>query len=232
LSTGEKARTLVERSIGKLQDYFSRHYSEPGIGRGGRIFFSCTDVQRLSLPSRFDTVITSPPYCNRFDALKAYAPELKFLEAVGCGVAGADMIGTNRVRDYPSAEEDLEYIAQVAPKAMGFLRHTQAKTREGESDYYTRCYARFYGSLFRALSNVLRLVQRPGRFYVVVQDNIHRGKMNHMGPFVCDFFRRLGWRTAVLRKFLRHHMGMQNVSRQDPLVVPKHYEYIIEAISP
>jgi len=42
---------------------------------------SCLEIMPTLSPSSFDLVISSPPYCNRYDYTRTYALELVFLGA-------------------------------------------------------------------------------------------------------------------------------------------------------
>nr|MBP6822550.1 site-specific DNA-methyltransferase [Acidobacteriota bacterium] len=49
---------------------------------------SCLDVMPKILPDQFDVVVTSPPYCNRYDYTRTYALELALL-----GIGEQELIG-------------------------------------------------------------------------------------------------------------------------------------------
>ncbi len=229
VSTGESLSQIVKNNIEKFQRYFDMHYSGYDKSDMGKCYFSQEDSTVVSLNTKVDVVFTSPPYCNRFDPTKTYAPELFFLKRINGQSVDELVFGTPRVKGYIELEADLEYIKLVSPETRKFIGCVQSTQKKKETDYYPKCFTKYYAKLFRTFENIMNLVKKQGRIYVNVQNNIHRGNLNDIGAFIIDFFNNHNWNAQVSVRLLHGHQGTRNISEDYPVVVKKHWEQIIEA---
>lgn len=227
MSTGKSLNFVVKEIVNKFKAFFDHHYSNASVKKVGECRFSCENAESINLNMKFDKILTSPPYANRFDPISFYGPELYFLSAVNYHVNKNEILGTTKIRDYQIAEEDLIYIKKVAPKTMSFLEAIIEKSEPRESEYYPKTFVRYYSSLFRTLNNNLKFLKKNGKFYIVVQNNIHRGELNEMNSFLMDFFNRAGYETSIEYQKVQPHMGKRNISEKYPLVIKKHLECVI-----
>lgn len=232
VSSEKDIRDIIVEKVSKLKSYYEYYY-EPGEGiRGGRCYFSTQDARTIQLKGKrqVDTIVTSPPYANRYDYTTMYAPELYFLWKAGLKVELAELkqrvLASNVVKDYVDPEEDLATLASKAPKTARFLRDVDEKGKE-TSRYYLRYFAKYYANLYAVLDHLLTILQRNGRLYVVVQSNVHRGELNRMEDFVIDYGLRKGLKPDVVHRHLHPHQGRRNISADYPLVLKKHSESII-----
>jgi len=229
MSTEMPLSKVVKKALNIFFTYYKLNYEHADINPEGRCYFTRKDAASLSMRTKADVIFTSPPYCNRHEPEVTYGPELFFFRAIGEPIGPANIVGTTKVKDYKDPERDLDYIREVAPKTLKFLRWVKKASIDIESQYYLRYYTRYYGSLYRILENVLRMLGVKGRIYIGVQDNIHRGQLNTVGVYVSDFFRTQGMQVTIRFRKLRGHQGLRNISEHHPIVVRKHWEYIIEA---
>jgi hypothetical protein len=66
-----------------------------------------------------------------------------------------------------------------------------------------------------------------GKIYFVTQDNIHRGQLIEPDKVLRELFAGKGWKSKTVRRWERHHLGLQTVSREHAFVVPKQAEKIV-----
>ena len=229
MSTGRPLEDIVKEKIDKLQSFYSFHYGDINIKNTNLIEITCKDATLLKLKTKFDTIFTSPPYPNRFDARTFSAPELFFLEQAGYPVKSNAILGTPQVKDYLNLENGIDFIRKVAPSTLSFLMAIINKSEKGEAEYYPRFFVRYYSDLFRLIQNCARFLKNNGAIYMVVQNNIHRGELNEMPKYLTQFFELAGYETAVVFDKVYPHLGTRNISAKYPLVIKKHIESIIRA---
>jgi hypothetical protein len=229
VTTGSPLSEIVRGILAKFSKFYSLNYPPSEKLGHGKFFFTCEDAALLSKKTKVDVIFTSPPYCNRFEPEVTYAPELFFFRAVQKAIGPDRIIGTTKVNDYPSTSEDLDFIHEVAPKTLEFLRGVKKTEIKRECNYYSRYYIRYYSKLYKVLENILSLVKRGGNIYIAVQDNIHRGNLNNTNLYISNFFRRQGCDVYTAYKNLEHHQGLRNISKNHPLVIKRHWEHVIRA---
>ena len=227
ISTEKTLLTIIREKIELLSLFYQVHYQETHLKSKGWCHFSMEDATLLDLPNHVDGIITSPPYCNRLDNERIYAPELYFLKSVGYSNSANGILGTNMVQDYVSLREDLNFINRVAPKTREFLQKV-ANKKEEDKAYYLKYFARYYAKLYRILENCSTLIRKGTKMFIVVQNNIHRGELNEMDEFVKDFFSIRGFRVDASFRELRIHQGRRNISEHHPVVIKKHYETVLK----
>ena len=69
----------LERKLREISEDFKPLKSNYGAGYPTLLNASCLDALRKIPPASFDTVITSPPYANRYDYTRTYALELAWI---------------------------------------------------------------------------------------------------------------------------------------------------------
>lgn len=229
MSTELTLSRVVRRALKIFRTYYFLHYTEVDMNCKGRCYFTRKDANSLSIKKNADVVFTSPPYCNRHEPEVTYGPELFFFRSIGECVNTRNIVGTTRVKDYNEMNTDLDFIRAVAPKTLKFLRWVKkAGIGREKSQYYLKYYTRYYGRLYSTLENILKLVGPKGRIYIGVQDNVHRGQINSVGVYVSEFLRKQDLNVRVRFKRLRTHQGLRNISAYHPIVIRRHWEYIIE----
>ena len=100
-----------QSAISRLDSFYQYAYAKHSKIKGGRIVLTDYDSSRLVPESRVDVVITSPPFCNRVDWDRMYAPEHFFLKAVDVWHTRTEFLGTTAVRRYPEYDSELEFVA-------------------------------------------------------------------------------------------------------------------------
>lgn len=231
ITTGKSLEEIIKENIEKYLRYYKFYYSAKKKIKGGNCILSIENASTIKLKNKVDTIFTSPPFANRYDYTRMYAPELYFLSKAENQIEDVYLrkfiLGTNVVTDYQTEQDDLRYISACSPKTMEFLSNVANKNDEDAKNYYLKYFAKYYSNFYRLVENLLTILQRGGKLYIVVQDNIHRGELNKMDVFLLDFFSRRKLKAEVVFKELRSHQGRRNISAEHPLVLKKHYETIV-----
>ena len=231
-------REILDNIVDRFLSYYKFYYYQQTISLGGNLEFSMQPVSDLSIEYEVDTIITSPPFPNRYDIIRAYAPELYFLSQVIEGYNVAELkdkiIGTNVVKGYDVQKNDMNYLKKVSRKTWEFVLEIeemgkQKKKKNLENLYYFRYFVKFYTNLFDVLGRLTDILRKNGSFYLVVQNNIHRGLLNDMNSFIVDYFVGKGLSVDEEYSQPRPHQGRRNISEEYPLVLKKQRETIIKA---
>lgn len=229
ITSNESVGQVIEDKIRLLKSYYE---SYPSLVKQGKCIIGIEDAMQLHLEEKVDFIITSPPYCNRLDYLRAYSPEHFFLSKVGYPTPNDGLIGTNVVKNYTKFEEDLLWIKKASNYAFRLIKKIeQNRTRKGnyyeDRDYYVRYYTRYYTRLLKTFENLLQSLLKNGKMYIVVQDNQHRGKLIQIDKALNQLFKNNGYKCHILKKWERKHLGRMNVSREHIVVYVRHYEKLL-----
>ena len=81
--------------------------------------------------------------------------------------------------------------------------------------------------LFEVVNNALKNLSSDGKIYIVTQDNIHRGQLIETDRILRELFSAKGWESRTVKKWERHHLGLQTISREHAFVMPKQAEKIV-----
>jgi hypothetical protein len=209
MSTAETTREIVKERIEKFLCYYKNSYENSETVRGGECIFMTEDASVLHLPEKPRVILTSPAYANRYDYVTMYAPELFFLSKADyqtdLKILKTNILASNAVEDYSNPQQDLDNISRRSPMTYAFLLEVEEKGMARENNYYLRYYSKYYSGLFRILDNVLKLLRKDGKLYIVVQNNIHRGEVNYMGDFLKDYFLNYGLKVETVFNQLKPH---------------------------
>jgi hypothetical protein len=219
----------------KRLDFFYEHvYSkQPNIKGGGHILLTDYDASKVSPGCKVDVVMTSPPFCNRVDWDRIYAPEHYFLNAVGGWHTKTEFLGTTSVHDYPEFDSEFKFVTERSGYLGRFLDEVQERQREEErgSNYYVKYFTRYFCSLFRVFDRAASVLKKNNAgIYFVVQENIHRGLRIETDKAIRESLSKQGFHLRRVKWWDRHHMGLQNISRHYRLVSPKQREAIWHAL--
>lgn len=227
VSSNEGLRDIVKASLIKFEKFYDYFYKVPNINKRGRCIFSMGSAVNFHPPSKVDLIVTSPSYCNRLDILIQFGPENYFLSALGYMTPAESVIATTKVRDYGTFQEDFGNITSESRTACHLLNKIKNSPKTDGPKYYLPYYTRYFTMLFKNFIKVLEHLLPDGRMYVVVQDNIHRGELIEIDKVLRELLKTKGWRSRVVKKWERHHLGLRNVSRDHAFVKKKHYEKLM-----
>lgn len=190
------------------------------------------DAKSVSCNEPVDTIITSPPYPNRFDYARMFGPELFFLAEVGvCKIEEIvkQQIATNSVRNYFPSDDELGYLYSRSEALQDFLEQVLKLGKPKEKNYYHRYFVRYYLDLFKTIDHLCGLLSESGSIHFVVQNNIHRGELNALADYSAECLAANGLKVDHSFRKLRRHQGTRNISKEHSILVKKHHEIIIKA---
>jgi hypothetical protein len=218
---GLRPRVRVEdalRSAVDRLDFFYRNtYGKYGEIKGGEICLTDYDATRKEPGCKVDVVMTSPPFCNRVDWDRIYAPEHFFLEAVGVRYSRIDFLGTSSVRQYADFDSDFKLVTERSQWLCQFLNEVKKRQlrKERESNYYVKYFTRYFAELFHVFDLAASMMSNDSAgIYFVVQGNRHRGLDIEIGIALQESLRKSGFDSKLEQEWEVSHMGLRNVSKR------------------
>jgi hypothetical protein len=223
--------------VGRLQDMLADLespglFAEPSSHAEANLTVhegSCMDVLPELQPASFDLLVTSPPYCNRYDYTRTYALELAYLgvdenrlkslrqSLLSCTVENkskseaihADYTARGQVSRWRAAES--AFTRQAALQEVLELLDHKARRGELNNPHVARMVRNyFYESTF-AIFEWARLLKRGGRV-AVINDNVqYGGEEVPVDLVLCDLAREAGFETEHIWTLDR---GKGNSSQQ------------------
>ena len=234
---GLRPRTSAEQAfqsaIDRLCGFYERAYAEHPETKGGRIVVTDYDASRSAPKAKVDVIVTSPPFCNRVDWDRLYAPEHFFLDGVDVWHTRTEFLGTTAVHPYEEFDSEFKMVTTRSEYLRVFLDKVRERQRpkEQRSDYYVKYFTRYFAGLFRVFDMAARTLRKGSEgIYFVVQANIHRGLMIEIDSALIESLSTQGFQVSPVEDWERHHLGLQNVSRRHRLVTPKQREGIWHAV--
>ncbi len=227
ISSNRKLSDIIEDSLKRLEDYYERNYASCCMEVKGECIFLSYSMSELRIPETVDLIITSPPYCNRFDLTTNYGPENYFMSVVGHAVQESNVIGTTKVKDYETFERDCSFLTSESRSARKLFGEMKNSKERDEKTYYLKYYTRYFATLFNSVDRVLGYLSSSGRMFFVTQDNTHRGMLIEIDKILRELLAGAGWKSRVVKKWERQHMGLQNISRGSAFVRPRQVEKLV-----
>lgn len=181
-------------------------------GRRGAIHTAVMDVERNDFGGtpQCRWIVTSPPYANRLDYTRLWAPETEVLATMCEGSAERlqrCQIGTTVVegRDHePSLERELPAVVRNALTAI------RSDRCEYSDVYYYPFFRNYAISLMRALRNIGPRLKAGGTAVVFVRDTVRKDVLFPTGELVTRVLtsKRVGLRLITSEhRVIRHHIG-------------------------
>ena len=218
---------FTEAITEKLEEIASDLDSRQSTQNGAEIELiqgSCLDNLPLLEAGSFDGIITSPPYCNRYDYTRTYALELAFM-----GTSETSMKGL-RQRMLSCTVENKEKTNQSEKHGPALFQaaseaFVSQETLHGLLDYLEACRTaktinnagipRMVRNYFFEMALVIfeaARVLKPGAPFVMVNDNVrYQGAHIPVDLILSDFARRAGLEVEVIWVLPR---GKGNSSQQ------------------
>lgn len=225
---------VLSSAVTRLESFYKHAYSESQPLKQSHIIITCNNALKWKPPSKIDIIITSPPFCNRVDWHRIYAPENFFLQAVGVSIKNDTFLGTTAVCSYPEFDQQLSLVTQHSDYLRKFLAEVQKRQirNERSSNYYLKYYTRYFAGLFNIFENASNTLGKDhAEIYFVVQDNVHRGLLIEIGQVLAEYLSSQGFSVRPLSiGWDRHHLGLQNISKRFRLIAPKQRESIWRAV--
>ncbi|EHR5465776.1 hypothetical protein MT369_19745 [Vibrio parahaemolyticus] len=156
-----------------------------------------------------DCVITSPPYCNRYDYTRTYALELAYL-----GVSEGDIrelrqtlltcTVENKPKQFEWLDEEIHQVARDAfnnqkalQDAIAFLEAEKQAKQLNNNGIVTMVSGYFYDTAVHLAQVVRKMVQ--GGYYVMVNDNVrYNGLDLPIDCILSDIAEAVGFETEAI----------------------------------
>jgi hypothetical protein len=159
----------------------------------------------------FDAIVTSPPYANRLDYKRMWAPETSVVRALvrrGLHDVGP-FIGTNTVE-----QVDVTQLRRLPRSVREALRSIQHHPAWGSSWYYYPFFAKYAVDLDAACRHIAGLLRRKGIAVIFGRDTIRKDTLFPTADVVVHAMRSSGCDVARReRAIIRSHIGNMRMSR-------------------
>lgn len=164
---------------------------------------SCLDVMPCLPDATYDAIITSPPYCNRYDYTRTYALELALLgisekelsnlrqEMLSCTVE-------NRPKDLLTINQAWKTALSIADSQtllQAILRYLDSKKLEGglNNNGIPRMVRGYFYEMACVIQECFRVL-KPGAFLFMVNDNVrYAGASISVDIILSNFAEKLGF---------------------------------------
>ncbi len=227
ISSSKDLHEIAGESLARFDKYYSHYYESSHVRKRGECIFSVQNAAELQLPQKVDLILTSPPYCNRLDPIVQYGPENYFLSALGHTSPEKGLIGTTKVRGYDTLTTDSEHITSKSEYASILLNNVRKSPKADDPGYYLKYYTRYFAMLLSAIDKALNNLSLTGKMYIVTQDNTHRGQLIEIDRVLVELLKEKRWKSKVIKRWERHHLGLQTVSKEHAFVRPKQFEKLV-----
>jgi DNA modification methylase len=169
---------------------------------------SCLDILPTLAANSYDAIITSPPYCNRYDYTRTYALELALLGVdepglvalrqamLSCTVENRakDLLALNAAWEAPVRAADEHRLLQAI---LGYLEGLKAKGELNNAGIPRMVRGYFY-EMACVVAECARVL-KPGAPLVMVNDNVrYAGASISVDVILSEFAERLGFRAESI----------------------------------
>lgn len=175
-----------------------KHLAEIRLHKG-----SCLDIMPGLPTNTYDAIITSPPYCNRYDYTRTYALELALL-----GITEKDLTNLrqqmlsctveNRSKDLLNINQDWKLARSIADSQMllqatlKYLEH-QKSVGKLNNNGIPRMVRGYFYEMACVMQECLRVL-KPGGYLFMVNDNVrYAGASISVDLILSDFSELLGF---------------------------------------
>ncbi len=141
-------------------------YLEKRTAKYGHV--SHKNVNDMNKPNYYDICIVSPPYCNRLDYKRMFAPEYYFLRTFVQTGNNDYFMGNNEVRYFD--------ISTYTPTKYEYnlLKKIRMKQAPENKDYYFRYYTKYLSELDSLLRILINSLKVNGELYINVQNSHYK----------------------------------------------------------
>lgn len=199
--------------IVRAVDLWSRHAAEVAStysSQPGTISARRMDAEhgRFGKSKAADAIITSPPYANRLDYTRMWAPELEVLSAMwnanSTEIKDAQ-IGSTVVEGKAYSSEEETILPNKILKVLTEIRRDDGKASEA---YYYPFFRNYAISIARSLPHIVSRLRPEGLLIVFVRDTVRKDIMFPTADMITSIVKKLGLRQVQREKrILRHHVG-------------------------
>lgn len=225
-NTSKDLNEVLGECLDTFENYYDYYYSEKV--KGGKCFFTICDAENLNFNQKVNIIITSPPYCNRLDGIRLFAPENYFLSMVGHKIINSNnFLGTIKVIDYKDFQLDFDFLINNSRYCKKILISIKNFPNKDDVFYYLKYYTRYFIKLYRTLKKILENLELNGKAYIILQDNTHRGIDIEIDRVLKDLLQIDSWKLKIKKIWERHHLGLRNPSQKSAYIKRKQLEKIL-----
>lgn len=179
-------------------------FQEPRPASDIRLYSgSCLDILPTLPSNHYDCVVTSPPYCNRYDYTRTYALELALLgvdetqlrklrqDMLSCTVENRakDLVSFNQAWQAPIAIADAQPLLQAV---LAYLENENASNRLNNSGIPRMVRGYFY-EMACVIAECVRVL-KPGAPLLMVNDNVrYAGAIVSVDLILSEMAKQLGF---------------------------------------
>lgn len=155
-------------------------------------------------------IITSPPYANRLDYSRMWAPEISVLSTM-CNTTlerlRVEHIGTNVVEHITVAKQEEQALPK---KVRDALRQIRDDSADYSRVYYYPFFRNYAVSLMRSLKHLAQRLRVGGKLLIFVRDTVRKDVRFPTGELVRTILTSKECGLTCVReerKVIRHHIG-------------------------
>ncbi len=215
LKKGGLQRTFnVYPAIIRALDAWYKTYVPTQIAAGqGRLSVNCmhaSDIGTLQY-SPPDLIITSPPYANRLDYTRLWAPELEMLSGMfgfNTRTVKDRQVGTTVVHGKIVPTTDLELLPSEVQDALSRIRTDDLYASD---TYYYPFFLNYAIDMRRVFTALGHILPRGGSIVVFVRDTVRKDVLFPVGRLVESSLASVGVRSLVEKRevIVRAHVGLR-----------------------
>jgi hypothetical protein len=161
-------------------------------------------------------IITSPPYANRLDYTRLWAPELEVLATMlgfDSTVIKTHQIGSTVVHGRKPSDVAVAELPSIIQKVLAQIRSDNLYASES---YYYPFFTNYALAMLRTFTALGRKLARGGHIVVFVRDTSRKDVLFPAGVLVETVLRNVGVKTLVEKRevFVRNHVGLRRRNAQ------------------
>jgi hypothetical protein len=210
---GLAAPTRLSEVLNSTIDEWVQWATQTHVARPtGSLALQLSSISRYRPAETADLLVTSPPYANRLDYKRMWAPETAVVQALIDGSLSTigPFIGSNQTRQPHDAE--LRRLPRSVRSALSKIRSHEAW---GSSWYYYPFFASYAVDLDSACRQMSMLLRRKGTAIVFGRDTVRKDTLFPTIDVVSHAMRSSGFDVSIREhRIIRSHLGNMRTSTE------------------
>jgi hypothetical protein len=148
-------------------DWHAKSFKQKRVRNYGTVAYK--DISNLTDKCCYDLCIISPPYCNRLDYKRMFAPEYLFITKHILNLPSEDkFFGNNEIKDFKTKDyAPTDYEEAV----LAEVRRRQAPENK---DYYFKYFMKYFSELDIILNKILGTLRSRGSAIITIQNSHYK----------------------------------------------------------
>lgn len=207
----EKCRNLFETLQAAAADWYKYAVSDGTIK--GRLHISTMNpsIGEFGPCPSSNLIVTSPPYANRLDYSRMWAPELQVCASLfGFDAASvkSTQIGTTVVRGWREDEPALKRVPPFIRRTLNLIQHDESG--KASESYYYPFFRNYATATCGCFEHIARKLAPRGTLIVFIRDTTRKDVLFEAGRMIETVLRQHGLTLCAKREaVIRHHVGMR-----------------------